>query len=107
MKKRRFKRYIARFHLVVLAKGKSYVGSLENVSEEGLACIISSVNKPEKDLIPEEKIKLIISSPTGDTFSLNCEIKWTNSHFKNEYFCIGAKIIGPTEKYKEFVKYFD
>jgi hypothetical protein len=104
MEKRRFKRCISRFHSVVLAKGKSYAGSLENVSEEGLAYIMPYIKPALKELVPEEKIKLIVLTPSGDTLNLNCEIRWTNAHCENERFCVGAKIIDPPEKYKEFLK---
>jgi hypothetical protein len=104
MEKRRFKRYLARFHSVILAKGKSYAGSLENVSEEGLAYIMSSFRPAIKDLVPEEKIKLLVLTPSGETLNLNCEIRWTNAHCENDKFCVGAKIIDPPARYKEFLK---
>jgi hypothetical protein len=75
MERRRFKRFNARFHSVILSKGNSYAGSIENVSEEGLAYIMSNFNAAIKDLIPEEKIKLIILIPSGDTLNLYCEIR--------------------------------
>jgi hypothetical protein len=57
--------------------------------------------------LTEEKIKLIISTPTGDTLNLNGEIRWTNAPCENEKVCIGAKIIDPSATYKEFLKTFD
>jgi hypothetical protein len=107
MEKRRFKRYIVRYRSIISSKGESYPGSIENISEEGLGNIISASYKPEKDLIPEEKIKLIILTPTGGTFNLNCEIRWTNTHGEHDNFCLGTKIIDPPAKYKKFLKTLD
>ncbi|MHA2217860.1 MAG: PilZ domain-containing protein [Candidatus Hodarchaeales archaeon] len=104
MERRRYKRFNVRFHSVILSKGNSYAGSIENVSEEGLAYIMSTLNEAKKDLLPEEKIKLIILTPSGYTLNLNCEIRWSNAHRENEKFCIGAKIIDPPVKYKEFLE---
>jgi transcriptional regulator with PAS, ATPase and Fis domain len=104
LERRRFKRLNARFHSVILSKGNSYAGSIENVSEEGLAYIMSTFNEAKKDLIPEEKIKLLILTPSGYTLNLNCEIIWTKEHCEKENFCIGAKIIDSSAKYKEFLE---
>jgi hypothetical protein len=107
MKTRRFKRYIVHYRSIVSSKGESYPGSIVNISEEGLAYIIPFFYKAEKDLIPEEKIKLNVLIPRGGTFNLNCEIRWTNTHCEHDNFCLGAKIIDPPAKYKEFLKTLD
>jgi hypothetical protein len=42
MERRRYKRYNARNNSVILSKGNSYAGSIQNVSKEGLAYIMST-----------------------------------------------------------------
>lgn len=103
MEERRFKRYNVRFHSVVLSKGNNYTGTIENVSEEGIGYIMSTVREALEDLLPGEIIKLIILTSSGDTLNLNCEIRWTNVHHANDKISMGAKIIDPPAKYKEFL----
>jgi hypothetical protein len=89
MERRRYKRYNARNNSVILSKGNSYAGSIQNVSKEGLAYIMSTFIEALEDLLPEEKIKLIILTPSGETLNLDCEIRWTKEHCEKENFCIG------------------
>jgi hypothetical protein len=65
---------------------------------------MSSLRPAIHELVPEEIIKLIVLTPSGETINLNCEIRWTNAHCENEQFCAGAKIIDPSAKYKDFLE---
>jgi hypothetical protein len=104
MEKRRFTRYFTFLQSVIISEGKSYASSVENVSEEGLACKMSTFAQALIGLFPDKLIKLIISTPTGDTINLNCKIKWGVVPCNDEKLCMGMKIIDPPEKYKEYVK---
>jgi hypothetical protein len=107
MKKRQHKRFNTRFHAIILSNNNSYAGFIENVSEDGVGYIMSTFKKALEDLLPGKKINLVILTPSGDTLNLRCEIRWTNTPSEMEKLCLGAKIVDPPIKYKEFLKTLD
>jgi hypothetical protein len=102
--KRRFTRFIVHWRSVIISQGRSHSGSIHNVSEEGLAYMISAFSQAIKDFTPETIIKLLFSIPTGETLNLSCQIIWTSECTDDSKFCIGMKIINPPARYIEYVK---
>ena len=104
MENRRFKRFTTRFHSVVLSNGRSYAGSIDNFSEEGLAYKMSTFHEAIKELLPEKIVNVIILIPSGETVSLNCEIRWNDVSCDDKKLCMGMKILDLPEKYKKFLE---
>jgi hypothetical protein len=104
VEKRRFTRFITFLQSVIISEGKSYASSVANVSEEGLSCKMSSFAQALIGLFPDKLIKLIVSTPAGDTLNLNCKIKWGAVPCNDDKLCMGMEIIDPPEKHKEYVK---
>jgi hypothetical protein len=102
--KRRFERFVVHWRSVIIAQGRSHSGSIQNVSEEGIAYIMSAFNQTLKEFAPETIIKLLFSIPTGETLNLSCQIIWTSECNDNSEFCMGMKILEPPVRYIEYVK---
>ena len=89
----------------IISGGKTYPGSIQNVSESGIGYFIESVIKVDKDFAPKKIIELSFQIPSGETLNLDCEIMWCSRKTPDDKkLTIGIKIIKPTQKYKNFAK---
>ena len=104
MEKRSAKRHLIGFKGELLYGGKSYFGSVENISEDGLNIIAYPLNRVI-DFNSGTELELKFQFLSGEVVYLRCEVKWlykTPPH--GLMFSIGTKIIESSLEYKEFLK---
>ena len=105
MGKRKFTRFPTYLTGVILIEGKSYVGQLKNISEEGVGYLSMLDSFYYQNSIAPNKMVTILFKNTSDyLISLNCEIMWAKEHSSDSskpYF--GFKIIDPPNTLKELV----
>lgn len=82
-----------------------YQGNIENFSREGMLKIIP--NGQVLNVLPGTRIEVNFQIPSGETFRLECEIKWQR-HYPNMPFGLrhhlGLEIKNPPRKYNEFIQ---
>ncbi len=84
--------------------GKSYVGTIQDVSEEGVQYILTSFPEVSSDFVPERKNDLVLKDPAGKQYKLKCEVKWyIKGKGKDKSLTMGMKISNPPPKYKELI----
>ena len=84
--------------------GKSYVGTIQDVSEGGVQYILTSFLEVSSDFIPERKNDLVLKDPSGKKYKLQCEVKWyVRGKGKDKSMTLGLKISNPPPKYKELI----
>lgn len=100
---RRFKRFETSLNAVIISGNRKYTGNIRNVSEEGIGCVISDFIRETKDFAAGKLVSLILLTPSKNTLSLNCEIRWLSELSSvSQKKHIGAKIINPSAMYKRF-----
>jgi hypothetical protein len=103
MTERRSERFETNLHAVIICNGRRYRGNIRNISEEGVGCVISDFINETNGFAAGRLVNLILLTPSKDTLSLNCEIRWlsvTSSASQKNF--MGAKIISPSGMYKRF-----
>lgn len=105
VERRRSKRVAFRIHAGSFSENKKYNGYIENFSFEGMLKIIPEVTGI--DIVPGMKLEVSFQLPTGEEFTLGCEIKWvrhlTNMPWGLKHY-VGMEIINPPHVYTEFVQ---
>jgi hypothetical protein len=105
MDKRFSKRIPARLEAYIFSGNKTYVGFIENVSEDGFQYLVISQVQAPQEFKPEKIIQIYFQLPSGETLKLFCEVKW---YLKNspddKTLTLGIRIIDPSPKFKEFIK---
>ncbi len=105
MKNRKSKRFPTNITGVIIIEGKSYVGNLINISEEGVGYLSMLDSFYYQNSIAPKKMATILFKNTSDyLISLNCEIMWAkedSSDSSKPYF--GFKIKDPPNTLKELV----
>lgn len=100
---RRFERFEISLNAVIISGSRKYTGNISNISEEGIGCIISDFIHEAKDFAAGRLVSLILLTPSKNTLSLNCEIRWLSELSSlSQKKHIGAKIINPSVMYKRF-----
>jgi hypothetical protein len=106
MEKRKFKRFPTNLSGVIVIDGKSYVGQLKNISEEGVGylCMLDFFYD-YKGITPKNKVKLIFEKTSNnDVINIDCKIKWTNSHSSDSsHPFLGLKVLNPPNAYMNLV----
>lgn len=84
--------------------GKSYKGAIQDVSEEGVKYLLTSIPEMSSDYIPEKVMDLVLKDPSGKQYKLNCEIKWyRRGKGSDKSLTLGMKIANPPSKYTELI----
>ncbi len=132
MEKRANKRISASLSARFTLDGKKYAGSLDRLSGQGIKWhdytgVIENLSKSgiymrtspadtSVDFSPGTELKLEFQILTGETFDLNCKVRWINETQHrigkygitrtqtSKYTATGMEIITPSLKYKEFIK---
>ena len=76
IEKRTAKRIIASYKAEIIFEDKTYQGVIENLSETGASITIMSQEK-ELNFKPGKELKLKFEMQTGETFTLDCLIRWS------------------------------
>jgi hypothetical protein len=104
MERRRFRRKIVSLKAELISGGVSYLGVIENLSEEGIYMRIAPT-KNAIDFVPGTKVELRFQPSSEETLNLPCSVKWaykTPPHGLTT--SIGMEIINPPPEYKEFLE---
>jgi len=107
MEKRNFTRKIVNFKVKLLFDGLTYVGSVENITEEGLY-VIANLSRTLIDITSGAKLELKFKLPSGESFNLPCQVKWsykTPPHGLT--FSMGMKILKQSPEYMKFISAFN
>ena len=91
----------------ILAGERSYDGTIENVSIDGLYIqYITGPTKSSKDFLPISSVKVRFKFPSGEKVELVCETRWINIYAEPPDSVVnhlGIQIILPPEGLKDFV----
>ena len=101
---RKAKRVPFRSNADITFAGKSYQGTIQDVSEEGVQYLLTSLPDVSSEFIPERNSALILKGPSGKKYKLSCEVKWyLRGKGKDKSLTLGMKIKTPPTKYKELI----
>lgn len=88
----------------IVSEGKSYSGSIQNMSEEGVGYLLTKLPEMTNDFVPQKNIDLVIQDPSGKKYKLNCEVKWyLRGKGRDHSLTLGMQVIDPPPKYKELI----
>ncbi|MBI5073715.1 MAG: PAS domain S-box protein [Nitrospirae bacterium] len=105
MQRRRSERIPLNLPAKIFLGGKSYDGTLINVSEDGIGSSVTSVVEAQEEFIPVNNIQLHFQDPSGKAIDLVCELAWFSRGEDNaRKITIGMKIINPPLIYRVFIK---
>jgi hypothetical protein len=91
----------------IISDGKSFEGSIENISEGGIGYLINSSIKDSTDFKPSKLIDINFRTHSGNKILLKCEIVWFSRHPANTgELALGLKILSPPSEYKEWITNF-
>ena len=89
----------------IYARGKTYAGKIEYISDESMEHIISSSIKVSKDFTPPQIIQLNILTPLGSTLNLTCNvICFLRSEPEDKTLTMEMKVLNPPPQYLEFIE---
>ncbi len=104
MNNRFYKRTQVNLEAEIISGGKTFKGSIENVSEGGVGYLIKSSIKDSSDFVPRKKIEVKFPTSTDENIKLECEIVWfSRSPAGDNELTLGLKIINPESEYKEWI----
>ena len=106
MEDRRFKRIDFKLNAEVTLGGKSYKGSMENLSEGGLFEIVFS-EVDLTDFTNGAPVGVKFHIPSEEIIDLHCKIVWLRvgpEQIVGLKYNMGLEIITPSPEYKEFFK---
>ena len=84
--------------------GKSYMGTIQDASEQGVQYLLTLLSDVSSDFVPDRKSDLVLKDPSGKEHKLNCEVKWyIRGKGKDKSLTLGMKITNPPPKYKELI----
>jgi hypothetical protein len=105
MEKRASERVPYSLDAKIISAGKTYDGSIENVSEGGIEYLMTSLVETPKQFIPDKVIEINFQVPSGEILHLTCQVKWyleIDPHDRK--LMLGMKIIDPHQRYKELLR---
>jgi hypothetical protein len=108
--RREWQRYAVKLNSVIMSNGKSYLGSVENVSQMGLACRMDTAKQTLHEFAPESVIRLVLLTPSHESLDLVCQVRWismslsVNPKFNYSTLDMGMKIINPPITYRRYLK---
>ena len=89
----------------IISEGKTFEGSIENVSEDGMEYLMTSFIQASKDFTPDKRIDLVFKAPSGEMISLDCEVVWfLKAEPREDNLVLGMRIINPPVQYRNMVK---
>ena len=102
--RRKAKRVPFRSNADITFAGKSYMGAIQDVSEEGIQYLLTSFPEVSSDFVPEKAMDLVLKDPSGKKFKLSCEVKWyLKGKDGDTSLTMGMKITNPPLRYKELI----
>lgn len=106
--RRRSQRIPVNLNAKITAEGRVFDGSIENMSEEGPDCYMTSYVSATKKYFTKKSVDISFRSPSGEKIDLHCELKWLLETFPEEKsLLLGMKVIDPPLSLKEVLKRMD
>lgn len=106
------RRFAVKLNSVVMANGRSYLGSIENVSAKGLSYRMDTVKQTIHEFTPETVIRLILITQSHEPLNLKCEVRWLLLSLSDDpklnysTLDLGLKIINPPGSYRRYMEEF-
>lgn len=108
IEKRHSKRIPVRFEAYILTGEKTYMGSVENVSEDGFEYLVHSSVKAPEDFHYENRVEIYFQIPSGEAVNMFCTVKWLSKNPSAEKpLTIGIKIAEHSPKFKGLIQTLD
>jgi hypothetical protein len=105
MEKRANQRLPYRLDAKIISEGKTYDGTIENVSQGGMEYLMTSLVEAPKDVIPDKVIDVNFQAPSGETVNVTCRVKWyLEVDPNNRTLMLGMEILNPHRSYNELIK---
>lgn len=104
MEKRRSDRLAVTLTANIITGRKTYSGLIDNISECGVGYLLTSLEHVSKDFIPPKSVKMSFKTPSGETVSLTCKVKWFYRTSNDRDVTLGMEIVEPPSKYREYLK---
>jgi hypothetical protein len=105
MEKRANKRIPFSLDAKIISGGKTYDGTVENVSRDGIEYLMTSVVQTPEDFTPDKIIELTFRTPAGDAVNLRCDVKWyLEVEPREKKLILGMEILAPPPAYRELLK---
>jgi hypothetical protein len=88
----------------ITSNGKSFAGSIKNVSESGIGYIITSSIQNPDEFSPDKVISMSFQVPSGDTLKLKCRIIWFSKSLPDgKTLTLGMKLLDIPLEYREWI----
>ncbi len=105
MEKRQSLRVECTISANIISGGRTCGGFIDNISEDGLEYLMTSVTDSTMDFIPERVVTLSIQTPSGRKLHLECEVRWyLDGTRENATLTMGMKILNPAFDYRKFIR---
>ncbi len=108
IEKRHSKRIPVRLEAFILTGEKTYMGSIENVSEDGFEYLVHSSIKAPEDFHFDKTVEIYFQIPSGEAVNMFCTVKWLSKGSSvDRPLTIGIKITEPSPKFKGLIQALD
>jgi hypothetical protein len=108
MERRLTQRTHVRIEAYIISEDKTYVGFIENVSEDGLEFLALSAMKAPEDFYYGKKIEIFFQIPSGELLNMSCCVKWLSKDPSADTPLIaGMKITDPSPGFESLLKTMD
>lgn len=108
MEKRHHRRIPVRLEAFILTEDKTYMGSIENISENGFEYLVHSSIKAPEDFHYEKTVEIYFQVPSGEAVNMLCTVKWlSKSPSSDKPLSIGIKIAEPSPKFDGLIQALD
>lgn len=88
----------------IISSGRSFAGSIKDVSEGGAGYILTSIPEVSAEFVPDKTLGLVLKDPSGREYKMECELKWyRRGKGRDKSMTFGMKVKNPTPKYKELI----
>ena len=102
--RRKTKRVPFKSNADIIFAGKSYIGAVQDASEQGVQYLLTSLPDVSSDFVPESKTELVLKDPSGKKYKLKCEVKWyLRGKGSDNSITMGMRISDPPSKYRELI----
>ena len=108
MEKRKSRRIPVRLEAFILTGEKTYMGSIENVSEDGFEYLVESPIMVPEDFHYEKTVEIYFQIPSGEAVHMYCTVKWLSKRSSvDDPLTIGVKITVPSPKFSGLIQTLD
>ena len=108
LERRTAKRIPVRIDAYLLTGNHTYVGFIENVSEDGFEYFIPSSMKGPDDIHKGKTVEIYFQMFSGEVLHLLCEVKWLSIRPPvDKPFTVGMKTTDLSSQFQGFIRTLD